>query len=891
MTNLNLAAWNINGLTPNKSDVEILINEHNLDIVLISESHCTVASNIIIQGYNTYLTNHPDGTAHGGTAIIIKKSIKHYLMPVYKTNYLQATTIAVETATNGTIVVSAVYCPPKYKITEAMFAHYFGTLGNRFVSGGDWNAKHTFWGSRLITTRGRQLKMCADNYNLMTVSTSEPTYWPTDTSKVPDLLDFFVLRGLSKEYTNAVSCHDSTSDHTPVILRISTLPSEYDEPDRLYNRYTDWESFREVLEEEIDLKIALKTPEDLEIATKYITSLIQQSCWLNTPTFEHKARSINFPKEIRELVLEKRRLRRVWHLSRHRADKYAFEAAAIKLRKCIQNWYDATLQSKLDSLTPTASTNYSLWKFTKGYNRPQETKPPIRDPNSGWARTAQQKADVFAAHLAKVFVPHDTQHRSAELETELMQDLQMSLPPKPVTPREICRAIRNLKDKKAPGFDLITKEILMQLPRKAIVFLTVLFNGIFRVQYFPSLWKVSQILMLRKPGKPAHEMASYRPISLLPILSKLFEKVLLRRLHFFLEENNIIPDHQFGFREKHATVEQVHRVCNKIRSSLENRQYCSSVFLDIEQAFDRVWHSGLLYKIKATLPHSFYLLLQSYLEERLFQVKEAGATSTFYEIKAGVPQGSVLGPVLYLLYTSDLPQVEHVTTATFADDTAILASSNDPKIASETLQKGLDLITEWLHKWKIKASANKSVQVTFTLRKEDCPPVWLGDTKLPHKDTVRYLGLHLDRRLTWKHHIKTKREELNIRYKELYWILGRNSKLSTDNKLLIYKSILKPVWMYGVQLWGSASNSNISILQRMQNIILRSISQSPWLVTNDEIHKNLEMNTVAEEIAATSKKYQTRLKSHSNELIAKLTRQEITKRLKRKDIMQLHICN
>jgi hypothetical protein len=889
--NIIIAAWNINGLTPNKSDVEILIKEHNLDIVLVSESHCTAASNIIIQGYNTYLTNHPDGTAHAGTAIIIKKSIKHNLMPAFQTNYLQATTISVETLTGGRMVVSAVYCPPKHKVTEGMFTDYFKTLGNRFVSGGDWNSKHTFWGSRLITTRGRQLKTSIDNNNLMTVSTSEPTYWPTDTSKIPDLLDFFVFKGLSKEYFRALPCHDSTSDHTPVLLRISTLPSEYDESDKLYNRQTDWQSFREFLEERIELKVALKTQEDLENATKYITSLIQQACWLNTPTIQYKIRPQNFSTEVRQMVLEKRRLRRVWHLSRLKADKCAFEVAALKLKNLIKNWYDTSLQSKLESLTATASTNYSLWKFTKSYNRPQDTKPPMRDANNSWARTSQEKADAFAAHLSKVFVPHDTHYQSPELEAEFMHDLQLSPPLKPVTPQEIYRTIRNLKDKKAPGFDLITKEILMQLPRKAILFLTVLFNGILRVQVFPSLWKVSQIMMIRKPGKPAHEMTSYRPISLLPILSKLFERMLLRRLHVILRENKIIPEHQFGFREKHATVEQVHRVCNKIRSSLENKQYCSSVFLDIEQAFDRVWHRGLLYKIKTMLPHSFYLLLQSYLQERLFQVKEADATSSFHEIKAGVPQGSVLGPVLYVLYTSDLPRIENVTTATFADDTAILASSADPIKATETLQKGLNLVTEWLRKWRIKASANKSVQVTFALRKGNCPPVQLENKTLPHKDTVRYLGLHLDRRLTWKHHIKTKREELNLRYKELYWLLGRNSRLSTDNKLLIYKSVLKPVWTYGLQLWGSASNSNISILQRMQNIILRSISQAPWLVTNDEIHRNLEINSVKDEISSISKKYQIRLKNHPNQLAVELTRQDITKRLKRKNIMQLHMCN
>jgi hypothetical protein len=118
----------------------------------------------------------------------------------------------------------------------------------------------------------------------------------------------------------------------------------------------------------------------------------------------------------------------------------------------------------------------------------------------------------------------------------------------------------------------------------------------------------------------------------------------------------------------------------------------------------------------------------------------------------------------------------------------------------QKLQNGLYLVTEWLCRWSIKASAYKSVQVTFTLRKSNCPPVQLENKTLPHRDMVRYLGLHLDRRLTWKHHVKTKREELNLRYKDLYWLLGHNSKLLTDNKLLTYKSVLKRVDVWAATL-------------------------------------------------------------------------------------------
>ena len=131
----------------------------------------------------------------------------------------------------------------------------------------------------------------------------------------------------------------------------------------------------------------------------------------------------------------------------------------------------------------------------------------------------------------------------------------------------------NVNHKKAPGFDLLTEEILKQLPRKAIVKLTTLINTAFRLKYVPKLWKVAEVIMIPKPGKPPHEVTSYRPISLLPVISK-----LIRRIKPIIEEKGVIPSHQFGFRNKHSTIDQVHRITNTIKNALEKREVCSTIF-------------------------------------------------------------------------------------------------------------------------------------------------------------------------------------------------------------------------------------------------------------------------------------------------------------------------
>lgn len=881
---MRIATWNINGLAPNVLELEEIIKINKLDVVLISESHATKNSSYRITGFNIYFTPHPgDGKAHAGTAIVIRSNLKHTVLENYATQHIQATTIRLDDRA-GPITLSAVYCPPKHKITPQMFEAYFSQLGNKFISGGDWNAKNTFWGSRITLPRGRSLKACLDAHHLTPLSSGEPTSWPTDHNKTPDLLDFFITKGISNLYTSVESSLDGSSDHTPVILTLSASIIRLEPPDALTNRRTDWLGFRNFLEDNIKLNISMKTEEEVENVCVFLTNLIQVSAWNNSPCLRHSTIVSPQSADVKTKLIEKRKLRRIWHQSQHPKDKTAYNRAAKQLKLLLQETANSSLRSTLERMSPQGKGETSIWKAVRSIEKPQEHVHPLKCANS-WVRTDAEKAEVFANHLENVFTPNEDGDEPV-IEDLLNQDLQLCLPLKPTSPKEIAREIRQLNPNKAPGFDLITPLILKQLPKKCITFLAAIFNATLRLAYFPKIWKVSEILMIHKPGKSPHEASSYRPISLTPILSKLWEKIFLVRLKEQLDLCNIIPEHQFGFRKQHSTIEQMHRVHDKIRQCFEMKQYCSAAFLDVQQAFDRVWHKGLLFKVKSKLPHSLYPTIKSYLEERLFRVKLRDARSTLRQIKAGVPQGSVLGPVLYNIFTSDLPVSEDVTVATYADDVAYLASDNHPTAASNKLQLLLDETHTWMEKWRIRASAQKSSHITFTLRRGKCPPVKLGNDLLPESEIVKYLGFHLDKRLTWANHIKKKRDEINLKFRKLYWLMGRNSVLTVDNKLLIYNAVLKPIWTYGIPLWGSACKSNILCIQRVQNHILRSIANAPWFSRNDDIHQHLDIPTVQSEIETYKEKYVSRLTTHPNTLANDLLKPSLgAKRLKRKDVL------
>jgi hypothetical protein len=305
------------------------------------------------------------------------------------------------------------------------------------------------------------------------------------------------------------------------------------------------------------------------------------------------------------------------------------------------------------------------------------------------------------------------------------------------------------------------------------------------------------------------------------------------------------------------------------------------VFLDVSRAFDRVWHPGLLHKIKHHLP-AFFPLLKSYISDRQFRTRVKGEVSALLPINSGVPQGSVLGPLLYLLFISDLPQAPNVTIGTFADGTVILTCHKDVLRASSHLQEYLNILHSWLQKWNIKINETKSTYLTFTLRNDPSPPIYLNVVEMPSAATVKYLGLHLDNKLNWKTHIAKKRKQMDLRFKEIWWLLGRKSHLSVNNKLLLYKSIIAPIRAYGFELWGCAFKSNIAIIQRCQSKILRAIVDAPWYVTNAMLHTDLGIPTIQEVIHGRSTKNRARLQSHSNRLLQSLSRDTVLRILKRR---------
>ncbi|KAL4119272.1 hypothetical protein QTP88_012105 [Uroleucon formosanum] len=416
---------------------------------------------------------------------------------------------------------------------------------------------------------------------------------------------------------------------------------------------------------------------------------------------QHFNHSPSIPQYIRILISNKRRARALYQRYRLPSLKRNFNNLSNSLKKILSSLKN---QTQANYLTNLSSKDGSLWQDTKKSLRHQALNTPLINPFGGLASTDAEKAELLKNHLAKIFTPHSDiqipQH-TALVNRFLDSPLPPTLPSKYFTPNDIKNAIQNYSLKKSPGYDLITTEVAKCLPKRAIVQLTILINAYLRLAYFPQLWKFSIIIVFPKPKKPPDILSSYRPISLLPFFVKNFERLILKRILPYIFSNNIIPNTQFGFRASHATTHQLHRLVDAISFSLEKKKYCSCVFLDVSQAFDRVWHEGLLFKIKAFLLTTYFLLIKSYLTDRHFQVKFGSSFSNIEKISAGVPQGGILSPILYNVYAADQPTSPTTSVAEFADGKAIISVHEDPIIASLNLQNHLDLISVWYDKWRV----------------------------------------------------------------------------------------------------------------------------------------------------------------------------------------------
>ena len=396
-----------------------------------------------------------------------------------------------------------------------------------------------------------------------------------------------------------------------------------------------------------------------------------------------------------------------------------------------------------------------------------------------------------------------------------------------LTDKELKEAISSLKLNKSPGFDEINSNVVKECSEELFIPLKHIFNLSLNTGIFPDQLKIARVTPLYKSGENTC-VSNYRPISVLPCFSKILERIMYNRLYKFLNENNILYQKQFGFRNSHSTEHAIMQLVDQIFDSFNDGKYTLGVFIDLSKAFDTVDHDILIKKLYLYgLRGNAIEWFKSYLSNRKqFIVYDRGKTG-FSNITCGVPQGSILGPLLFLIYVNDLKQATNILDPImFADDTNLFHSGHDIKTLFKSVNKELIQIKEWFQANKLSLNVKKTKYTLFhsVYQKDNIPlrlPVLKIDDNIIERETKsKFLGVILDENITWKSHIEQVENKIS---KNIGIIAKVSNLLNTSCLKNIYFSLVHSYVNYANIAWANTNKTKLKSINSKQKQCSRYI--------------------------------------------------------------------
>ena len=808
--------------------------------------------------FRPYFFAHDDGGP--GCALLVRSTLRQELVVQVSRDRQRLLSVLVTFPDGWRLLISSLHAAPanpeRGGVPLEMDLLRWGLEFPTAVLVGDLNARSEDLGCRSTNGSGDVLAaFLAESGDFVLGDPSVPTF-SHNSCDFTDCIDWALASPGAAAFLSCSVGQDVGSDHWPLVVqRASSGGVRRGTPD-LPRWRTSSLVRQQLFSAELQLRlrntgllpaVTPTTPEGVERLAGDVEAAVAASADAVLDRSRPRLDTVVAPPWfLRVLIRERRRQRRL-HASQPSQETRRTLAvlrreiqAAVVLARRIQ------LEQKAKTLAK-GPRDEGFWPEVRRWfgNRPTLGQP-LRCPDGSDAVTPGERGREFARHLESALaVPHHPTFDAAffeEIEDAVAADVGLLPVPteddvaddgedvtRAVSSAEVSRLLKRLRRGKAPGPDGISTDLLRAAPDELAAVLAGLFTASLRTGFVPSRWRLAWVRMIPKPGKPLSAAVDFRPIALTSCVGKLLERLVARRLLLWCDRRQLLPVEQSGFRHGRDAVEQVVLLEQQAVQGF-NGGLCTAVAaLDVSKAYDSVWHAGLLHLCRVLFPLPVTRWVAGFLRDRSVQVLEDGSLSPAFAAPGGVPQGSPLSPLLYVLYTREmpLPRGPSFGASAYADDVAVWTFGPSPTVAGRLLAPVLEGLAAWGRRWRLRFSAEKT-QLAFLSRRQggwttdqlEAPR--FGTVQLRWADYVDLLGVRLDRKLSLLRHARRTPGRVLPRILELRRLSFSCRSVPRWIRILLLKSMVRPCLTYVAPAWSTACDTAWEKIERLDRVAVRA---------------------------------------------------------------------
>ena len=827
---LNVASLNLYLL-----DVINLINNVCAPIVILNGTHHDEATVKLFasQLFNLNIFSNKGTNAFGGVLIGVHKSIRTTQVSQFA-NIDNLIVLEIASASQPFQLVTC-YSPPTEQLPLTIFDQILRRNTNTIFAG-DLNAKHSSWSKSSENQKGRALFtwLSTDHYasSHVIVNRSVPTSTRSNAT-----IDIFIVPAHMSSDSFAV-LPSMGSDHFPVIWHPNFKISSHHHQQPI--KRTRWRLLEVFLTYTASFwnKLATTMLDKSAYFTLYERFLSLCVSRLTFVSFQHSYRP-SLPPHLVDLLDQKRNVLQCFRRSRHPIFAVILRDLSKQARHCLfehkrTSWvnYCKTL-NECDVL--------SFWRKAKRHFNSRA--PPIEGfiINDKTISSPADMCDSARTHYEEQFAAHPHSNTPIESEAdqseiELQAELTSASPLRIlITYPMIIKALASLKNKASSGVDGVSNRVIKLLPKSHLPIIFCCFNSFAKSSRTPPHWHTAKMILLSKTKSKAVSLEETRPISLLPCFSKLYEKCFLSQIRSWIKDRGILPDEQSGFRPGHNMAVRIAAIIDQIGRSLSMNTAAAGLFIDYKSAFNQLWFQGLWLKLKRLeCPLNLIAWLRHYLTGRSAYIDINGSCSAQFPLLKGVPQGSCVGPVLFILYHHDmLDSISPVHWKhLFADDLSVvfapsptLAAANMMLTLADQIKEVLQQLLQYSIMWKQDINFKKTFWILFHRQVAPrIPDITVDGRRIDHVKRFKYLGTILDAKLSFIPHINQVRTKIKTNL-NIFKRIASTRMMSESVRYRLFNAYIRPHFQSLLTIFPALSPHKQNQIEALNRQIHRATNQ------------------------------------------------------------------